>query len=229
MGVVASIKPFLGMFLFYLVATKRWRPLGWFVMGGAAAAALGLAVFGLHTYREWLQVVAAVDWGFAPMNASIHGLLRRSLSENSIFQPVARAPSIVTPVATILGVAIGIVTIKTATRDQSPEAVDRAFAMLILAALLISPLGWMYYLCLAGGPIAALVKSLGTRHARARDVAIALALPGLLIPLFVTTLWAGAPWNSATLGSLYGWTALWMWTAVWLDGHASHRAAVIAR
>jgi alpha-1,2-mannosyltransferase len=225
LGLIASIKPFLGLFLLYLLLTRRWRPMGRFLMSAAASIIVGLAVFGWDAYGEWLRVLSGVDWAVLPMNASLTGMIQRSFTNNPVFLPLVRLPLAVAPITAMLAAVVGGVTIATLIRDRSPEAADRAFAILLLAALLISPLGWMYYLWLAAGPIAALVMSLRSRS-WSRDIAIVLTLPGLFLPLFVTTLWSGNPWNSFTLGSLYGWTALWMWAAVCLDANPGCMAAV---
>ena len=102
-------------------------------------------------------------------------------------------------------------------RDRSPEAVDRSFAGVLLTSLLISPLGWVYYLWLVAGPAAALWQTVGQRRSFGRNVCIALAVPGLVCPLLLTAAWREYAWGAVTLGSIYTWTTLALWTAIMLD------------
>ena len=55
--------------------------------------------------------------------------------------------------------AVGIVTFAVIARDRSGHATDRAFGLLLVAAQLMSPLGWIYYQWLPAGPIAATIRS----------------------------------------------------------------------
>jgi hypothetical protein len=67
------------------------------------------------------------------------------------------------PGALIVAVAfVLLVTLAVVARDRG-QPVDRSFALLLLCALLVSPLGWMYYLWLAAGPLAALALAHGER------------------------------------------------------------------
>ena len=90
----------------------------------------------------------------------------------------------------------------------------------LLTELLISPLGWLYYLWLAAGPMLSLWRTSSTRPSRFRDAMVVASVPGLLLPLYVATAMRDSVWGSWTLGSIYGWTTLALWTAVILDGRA---------
>jgi len=217
LGLAAGVKPFLGIFWLYLVWTRRFRAGVVMAVTGLASMALGLAIFGPDAYRAWLRVLAAVDWGFAPMNASIQGVLARTLTENPIFVPLVHARAAVAPAAAGVGLLVGAATLITLSRDKSGASADSAFAGLVLASLLASPLGWMYYLWLAAGPLAALSLTIQKTPNRARDLCLALAVPGLLLPLYMTTIWADSGWGALTFGSLYAWTVLALWASVLLD------------
>jgi hypothetical protein len=151
------------------------------------------------------------------MNVSIAGLLARTFDESAFFAPMALAPAIVKPVAAIVGAAIGIFTLVVTARDRSSEAIDRAFVVLLLAALLISPLGSVYYLWFIAGPALALWFSSRSRRSRAVHIFMVLAIPGLVWPVVLTTLWGKHPLTAATIGSVYAWTTLCLWAAA-LEG-----------
>jgi hypothetical protein len=98
---------------------------------------------------------------------------------------------------------------------SSIVAIDREWAMLLLGSLLLSPLGWVYYVWIALWPVAA---SIG--HAqpwRRRQLVDLLLVPGL-----AGWIWFGkmTEWGqpsllaTATLASMYFWAllSLWLWT-----------------
>jgi membrane-associated phospholipid phosphatase len=213
LGVLASVKPFLGVFLIYLAATGR-RPAA-LAMAGAAAAcfALGLLVFGVGAHASWLEAASRADWTWGAMNGSIAGLAARVLDESPYFAPLAVAPEagalIYAAIAAAVAVGSGIVLL----RVPPPLAADAAFAVLPPAALLIAPMGWVYYLPLAAPAILALWRS-GAVASRVRDAALALAAPGLVLPVGAVLLLRDSAWGTATLGSAYFWTTLWLWIAL---------------
>jgi hypothetical protein len=85
------------------------------------------------------------------------------------------------------------------TRDH-----DRALFIALAASLLASPLGWVYYVPVLGGPLAALA----VRHQL--SAAWYVALSGFLIPHFILY-----PFRShffaLTAASVYAWSLLALW------------------
>ena len=222
LGVAASVKPFLGVFWIYLLLTKRFRPAAIMMLSAIVCLLGGVVVFGWTAHVAWLHGLSGVDWSWAPMNGSIHGLLSRTLADSPLFAPVLRAPAVIAPAAGVLALVVGVGALAALVRDTSVEATDRVFAGLLLTALLVSPLGWMYYLWLVAGPVVALWMTRRQRPSRARNAAIVVATPGLLFPLYMTTAWRDHPLVSLTLGSAYGWTLLALWAAVMLDWTVRH-------
>jgi hypothetical protein len=87
--------------------------------------------------------------------------------------------------------------------------------VLLLGALLVSPLGWVYYLWIALWPVAAVIgHSQPWTRRLPRDL---LLIPGLAGWLWFrrTAMW-GQPsvLASATFASMYFWAllSLWLWT-----------------
>jgi hypothetical protein len=79
LGVLASVKPFLGVFLLYFLATRRVRPAIAMAGGVSGCFAIGLGVFGWAPHVDWLRVLGSVSWTWAPMNASVAGPIARTL------------------------------------------------------------------------------------------------------------------------------------------------------
>ena len=89
------------------------------------------------------------------------------------------------------------------TRDR-----DRAWALMLVSSLLLSPLGWMYYLPLAAGPLLAVARrsSMWTR-----GIIVAGCACLLVPPFFILALGA---WGTLILGSIYTWACLLLFIGV---------------
>ncbi len=211
LGVAASIKPFLGVFWVYLLVTRKLRPWSVMTLAGGVCALAGLLVFGPGAYTSWLGALSAVEWWWPPMNGSITGFLGRSFSVSPLFTPVADWPAFVRPSALVLSAAAVLGLLLSLARDKS---IDRAFAALLLTAQLISPLGWVYYLWFAAGPLLGLWRSPRHRARPSSKLFLALALPGLVCPLAYTILWKTSALATLTIGSIYWWSTISLWAFV---------------
>ncbi len=226
LGVALSLKPFLVIFLPYLLLRRRLAAAST-CLTTLACFGLGLVVFGVQSHHEWLALLAGVDWTPTAMNASLLGLLSRSLGENRFVTPIMMAPELVKPLWGVLVGLVGLVTLRIVVDDEADSSVDRNFALLLVAALLISPLGWLYYLWLPLGPVVALAsrwwgaKSPRSAErpapARWRDRLLWLAAPGFFLPTTVTLAFQPSPWATLVLGSLHSWAVLLLWTALVID------------
>lgn len=219
LGVCASIKPFLGIFLIYLILRRDRRPAAIMVLSAAAGVVLGLLIFGWSAYEGWLGVLASVDWNWAPMNGSWAALVSRVFGDSPVHAPVLLASWLVKPATTALALSIGVMSFRRLLQSP-PHFVDHAFAILLLTAQLVSPLGWIYYLWLVAGPAAAVFLTRKSHVCRLRDGLFMLALPGLFGPFSLTLVGSSSPWASLTLGSLYVWTTFFLWGSLMADWRA---------
>jgi hypothetical protein len=225
LGLVMSVKPFLGIFLPYLVLRRRFDALGATLGVAACAFSVGLGIFGWEAHRSWIAGLSAVTWEWVAMNASLLGFLKRVLAPSAYYAPLLDAPSLIGPIWLLLSAAIGVVSLAVTVTDSSDGRVDRGFAVLLFAALLISPLGWTYYWWLALGPMVALVAAwhplaAATRlagAARQRRALLLVALPGLFWPLPATVTFQPNPWATMMTGSAYFWATLALWAALIAD------------
>jgi hypothetical protein len=219
-GFLMSIKLLLLIFVpYFLIRRKRDAVVG-SIMTFVGCFALGVVVFGLGPHQDWIRALGSVDWEWLPMNGSLAGLLHRTLSSSPFFAPIAVAPTIRIVLWGVGITFIAAVTFFVSWRDTSSRAVDRAFATLILAALLISPLGWVYYLWLALGPMTVIV-GLGSsgKRAMAHVPSWLLRSAGVLlfVPVTATALFQPSVVATATLASVYSWALLLLWLALILD------------
>src|SRR5262249_1147251 len=99
--------------------------------------------------------------------------------------------------------------------------VDRAFAMLLIAAQIVSPVGWIYYVWFAAGPLAALTFSESRRGFLSTDRAVrwlaVISFAGFFTPITVPYLLQRSALIALTAGSVYVWATLAAWTSLILD------------
>ena len=216
LGLAAVVKPFLFVFVPYLAITRNWRALR--TMGAVAAITLaaGVLVFGADAYREWALQIPRVNWGTHYFNASIAGVVER-LFGVSYYATASRNPWVARTLIAAGLAAVALITFRHVIRhraDRRVESIDEDWAVLLLASLLLSPLGWVYYLWIAFGPAAATMGH-GRFWERRRPADL------LLIPGLGGWLWYGkmAHWGqpnplaTATFASMYFWAllSLWLW------------------
>lgn len=237
LGLAMSLKLFLVIFIPYFVLRRRLGAAASSCAAAAACFVAGALVFGPASYWSWLHHLSSVSWAWRSPNVSVLGILTRSLSENPYYTPLAVAPELILPLWLPAVGIVGVLTLVAVTVDRTESAVDRAFALLLSAALLISPLGWIYYLWLGLGPIAAL--AFGWRNGTARDPqdaagaavrwrqrVLILAMPGLVWPHFATFAFQPHAWATVLVASAYFWSTAALWWAVVFDCWAVNARAV---
>ena len=131
----------LGVVALWLLATRRWRELTVAVVAAAGTFAAGLLAYGVSPFRAWLAAMGREQWSWAPMNGAAAGWLgRMALAGNGAVG--TSTPPWVSVAALALAAAIVIATIARTRR----VGVEKSWPLLVTAALLASPLGWIYYM-----------------------------------------------------------------------------------
>ena len=235
LGIVMSIKPFLGLFIPMLIVTRRRFPALVAACVAVACLVSGIGVLGTSAYESWWRAVRSITWAGHVFNASSLGFFERLFTERSDpllwnLAPIAHAPGLVVPswiaVASLI-CATGAWAVrprgKMAADESTPASVDRLFAITTSTSLLVTPLGWIYYEFFLVAPFMALAATPAWRAAvRWRrgflwtGIVSLVLTPGLLA--------AGQPsgWASLSIGSAYFWGLLALWicavTRVETDG-----------
>lgn len=192
----ASFKPWLVCWL----PALPWRRAAAVVALGMMGIAAGVALTGVEPWREWQAIVGERRVFPNPANLSLVAWFAR----------IERAPLVSTPgnwpygqpLWSVLALAVTVVSF---LRARSMGA-DQRFLVLGLAGILVSPLGWAYYLVVVLAPFVA------WGQARAWPWPVLLAVGLLLVPRD-TMFWlsaAGWGWIGGSLGAL---GALLVWTA----------------
>jgi hypothetical protein len=201
LGLMAATKVFLLLFLPYWVWRREWRAVIGCLVGILIAALVGL-IAGADSYRGWVHELGSTRSHWHELNASILALATRALDPSERFPALVTMPGLVRPIWLALSAVIVLVT---AWEFRHRRDVDAEWAAVILAALLLSPLGWSYYGSVAAGPLAATWRQRrGTLLARA-------GLWAAWIPWVILAEKLPNGWLSLTLGSAYTWSALFLW------------------
>jgi glycosyl transferase family 87 len=211
-GLCASVKPFFLLFFVYFALLRRFRA----VLAAAGTLTVmfvaGLVTFGVSPHLGWIEKLATVTWGEHYMNASILGLIERSFSRAQWpATPAIEHPWIVATFWLLLAVPVAIVALVRLGR-LSP---DRQFLVVTITALLVSPLGWIYYGWFLLPPFAACCKSGELSTSGRALLFFAVGTLGFLIPPPVP--WTILSWrdvfSTVTFGSVYSWALIAFWFA----------------
>ncbi|MDT7040992.1 glycosyltransferase family 87 protein [Candidatus Nitronereus thalassa] len=230
LGLACAIKPFLLIFAPYFLIKKEYKAFANLLFICIVSYITGILVLGQEIYWQWIEKLRLVDWSWASMNASLHGLLSRIFQENPSFALAFDSSNTVNFLWLALSGLIATSTFFIIYKDQSKYSVDRAFALLLISAILISPLGWIYYLFFPLGPLTAIIYQRGktlqgtplpaiTYQVEARNGLVAFAAVGFILPLQFTVLFQPAAWATITIGSIYCWCTLAVWATLLLDWH----------
>jgi len=220
LGVLVALKLFLALFFPYLLVRKKWGGLAVAVLAAAVLYGLGYLYFGRELYQSWSTCIKAVDWEWASMNASVAGVIKRAFLASPYYAPFVESPAAAHLLALVCSAAIVLATLISIYRDGSPGGTDRHFLGLLLASLLASPLGWVYYLWLVGGPLAAVINSFdrrrigsSSRMSRMATLLFVGSLLGFAVPFNILAVADPTPLYTVTGGSVYFWSLLALWIA----------------
>jgi alpha-1,2-mannosyltransferase len=131
LGILWTLKPFLGLFAVGFLIHRRWRALGWSALSSAASLMCGAATWGGASFLEWLRDLSMVSWAAHVRNASLLGFWQR------VFPGPGHVSAFLVSAALALAAALWAM--------RRTASIDREWLTTLVASLLISPLGWIYY------------------------------------------------------------------------------------
>jgi hypothetical protein len=224
LGLAASLKPFVGLFLIYFILRKEWRALAVFLSSILTCSVIAAAVFGPTSYASYVHVCQHIGWASSNWNVSLYGFLSRLLGGTETNTPLLPHPHLFPAAYSILALLFFLALIYFLRPLAAPLAAidkqqktDLDFSIMLSGMLLLSPLGWMYYLPLLSIPFLMLWHL-------AKQGFFPLALPLLLATLLLlsnipTTLISGEDIQSnnvlrAFSGSCLYFAALMGFTAL---------------
>jgi hypothetical protein len=185
-----------------------------------AVIGLGEMAFGSGVHLQWQAVLRrdVSTWGWLLLNASIAAPWMRAFGEAPAFAHIEHTAVMAYGALGSAAVIAGV----TAWQARRSAEVDLAWSVLWTAALLISPIGWTYYLWFAAGPLGAtLIVIWQTRVAWRQPLLVLAACFVLPLP----TLFMGQPSVTAslTVGSMFTWALMALWIAAASDGRLVRR------
>lgn len=167
LGFAAGLKLFVGLFGVLFLLTRRWRALAGFGAAFVGSVILGGVALGWHTYPRYLELLGGVDWHSWSWNVSVFGTTTRLLGPHAGL-PAARG------VALVLGAGYALFLVLLFVRGErsdDPHALRLAAGLTFVLMILLSPLGWLYYLPALLPACGVLVAS--ARPGRERVVSVA--------------------------------------------------------
>ncbi len=236
LALALSVKPFLLFLTPYYLWKRQWKATGVLAAVVVLCYLAGLLIFGVENTQSWVERLrGAESWAWLPMNASLMGALTRTFTSNAWYANYGPlSPETIKIVWLALGIPLALLSFAAVAPDPSPRGVDRAFGLLLVGSLLLSPLGWTYYFLLPLGPILMLILSWarewsgGPRHWTWRQWLLVASIPGFCMPLAFVDLGQPRPIITLLFGSLYFWSLLFVWIALTLDGFRCFRRVSVA-
>jgi glycosyl transferase family 87 len=146
-GACASIKPFLFLFGAYFLWRREWLPMLGLIVGALIAVLSGVAFLGIEAYMSWMRTLKDLNTAFHYSNGALYGIFSRISQPDGLFLITPRSVKTLWIAASL--VVFGMMW----DRLHRGMDRDREWALVVVTAMLISPLGQPYYLALALGPL----------------------------------------------------------------------------
>lgn len=151
LGIAFSIKLFVGLFLILFLIRKEWAILRIFLATALGCILISLLIFNPETYFNYSHVFGKIQWYSASWNASLLGFFSRLFGyQNEQNIALINLPKL-TPIFYFFSVILLFFSFvffrkkQTLSREITSASNDLAISYTIVAMLLISPLGWIYY------------------------------------------------------------------------------------
>ena len=213
LGALIYVKPFVGVYALYMLWRREWQTLRPMIAVYAVLSAIGLLA-GFRVTLSWIETFGAIGEKTSHVvNASWPALVARVLNVDLSQPEPAYRPFMVAPTlasALSLGGVIAIAIVSGWAIHRSRNR-DVHWAILAASMLLMSPLGWMYYIPLLIPTFAAVIPS--RRHISV----ICLAAAILWVPSSVLARNTFGPLATATIASPYTWGLLLLWATLCVD------------
>ena len=223
LGLLAYNKPFALIFVAWLVWNRQGRALVTTAIVLIGSVVLGELAFGPGIHQQWRASLQqdVTGWTWLYVNASAWAPWARAFRPSPSFAHVLEPTLAVLPAL----VSAGLVALVTGWRLRRPVDVDAAWAILWAAALLISPLGWTYYVWWAAGPFGVIVLRCWREQPHRRWQLLAIAAC-FWLPLNALTIGQPSVLASFFLGSLFTWAMIAFWLVALRDAnHQNNRLA----
>lgn len=148
LGLATSLKPFIALFFLYFLIRKEWRALLIFSLTILVCAFIAGVFFGVNTYYAYYKVCHQIAWAASNWNVSIYGFLLRLLGGSEANIPLIPLHSLFIEAYFFLSGLLLLVLywfLRPLHGVDPQKKTDLDFSFILIAMLLLSPLGWIYY------------------------------------------------------------------------------------
>lgn len=160
LGIAASLKLFFGLFILYFLLRREWRAFIGFFVAFVVCISLSLIPLGIPIYKYYQVTLHNIWWYSSSWNGSLYGFSIRLLGgEKNV--PLFALPQFAYKFYLTLTILLLMSLIKFLwpnSKINFEQKLDLDFSIILVAMLLISPLGWSYYFTLLIIPVAVLLK-----------------------------------------------------------------------
>lgn len=162
-GIAAAIKIFPAFLMLYFVVRRRWRAVAAAAAAFAAVNFTAALVFGPEAFTDYVTKVMPELSKFRDTwpNASLLGFWSKLFDASGPFSymdPLISAPWLVEPLYLISAAIVVALTALGVRAASSRQERDTAFALCVVAMLIVSPLTWDHYFVLLFLPLLVLWK-----------------------------------------------------------------------
>jgi hypothetical protein len=183
-GAAVALKPFLLLAIPVFAVRRQWKALAMSIATVLGCCALSALLFGWPAFTDWIANLRQTPepmYAMHFLNASWLALMAR-----------ARLPYMLGSVLSIITIALMLWRVHSTNEDET-------WLLVSITALLVCPIGWVYYLPMLLGPAVAI--GISGRYAGLRWVA-----PTCIVPcLSARFLQDGYAPLAITFGSIYFW------------------------
>lgn len=205
-GVLIAIKPFMVVLLVALACVQHWRALGACLGVAGMLSASTVFAFGWEMHADYLSLASNVQWTAANWNGSWIGFFDRFFSGHPDSDWPANRPLSKTlgGVAALLTLAVMVLALR--RRRDDLRSADAVVALAPVAALLITPLGWLYYLPWTLISVLAACLSKTSTENRWTTLALTAFVLASMVPITLKP--SPSPLNPSTEPLLDNWALL---------------------
>ena len=222
-GAAGLIKLFPIMLAVFFVCRAKWRALAGVAAAVMAGAAASVWLVGVDSFREYILTVLPyhhAESRMIPFNFSIAGMILPIFQSGPWSTPLAELPRLGAGLTAALQIFVGAATFYTViagSRSAGPNMRPgnrELFSIVILAALLISPMTWGHYLLLAVLPFLSFELSGQRRLQTIGRFCLLLIIGASLFPIQNWTVDGKLIWYQSIPIKLSGAGLLLMWLAL---------------
>jgi hypothetical protein len=147
LGLATGLKLFVGIFLIVFIVYHRWRLILCLIGTFLFCNIISLVIFKIPAFEKFFSLLQNMPWYGASWNASFMGFFSRIFG-GSMNTPLVNLPWLARTLSILLSLAL-IAWMVWLARPHSlgleSDRFDLVFSLALVAMLLISPYGWLYY------------------------------------------------------------------------------------